>query len=160
MTTGRQERLHGLLPAISGRTDHGKPNIAKENYMAKAKQHDHHLEEANAPTPSQDVATENPDAPIYVRAIRIGHYDLTRHYPVGYDHPRAGQVFVLKSRDGISRRGNRDIPVHVTAAQQFSDKWMERVSDEEGRSAVSKQGRRPAKQAVITKSAADRSAVI
>lgn len=109
--------------------------------------------------PAAEPQAVDQDAPIYVRATRIGYYDHSRHYPVGYDHARAGMVFVLQSRDGIRKVGSREEKVHVTAEQQFSSLWMERIDSEEGRASMSAQGRRPMQKTIIKKAAADRSVI-
>lgn len=111
-----------------------------------------------APDQEQPQKNTDPDAPIYVRATKTGHYGLTRHYAIGYDHPRAGHVFVLEARDGISKSGSKPKAVHVTAEEQFSDLWMERVSEAEGNAALDAQGRRTKKPNIIRKSASDRTA--
>ena len=108
----------------------------------------------------QPEKNADPDAPIYARATKVGYYGLTRHYPVGYDHPRAGHVFMIEARDGISKVKGRPKEVHLTAEAQFSHNWMERVSEAEGNAALDAQGRSPKKNAVIHKTAADRSAAV
>lgn len=44
-----------------------------------------------------------------VRAVKMGFYNHQRRYPVGSNHPKAGEVFAIKS------------------AEDFSEKWMQWV---------------------------------
>lgn len=93
--------------------------------------------------------------PIEVRATRVGYYGNRRHYPAGFDHPRAGEVFFLKAQQG-KRKGK---VMNISAEAQFSAKWMERVSPEEAAQDMRFRQAHPAKKAVITKTAADRSVI-
>jgi hypothetical protein len=108
---------------------------------------------------SQDQASES-DV-IYVRATRVGFGpDNKRYYPLGFDHPRAGEIFELRPRRGGRKdKVGRVTPVVISAEAQFSKSWMEKVSKEEAQVDFSKRRKSPHRQAIITKTAADRSVI-
>ena len=56
---------------------------------------------------------------IRVVATRLGFYGHLRRRP--------GDVFTLRPYKGHRRNGNKLDPVEVSADQQFSDRWMEKV---------------------------------
>lgn len=95
------------------------------------------------------------DGTIYVRATQIGYYENLRRYPIGFDHPRAGEIFELIDRE-TTRKGKL---IRISAVSQFSEKWMQRVGDAEAEKDMATRRRLPPKRAIITKDAANRSVI-
>jgi len=104
--------------------------------------------------------TQEVEDVINVRAKRVGYYDNRRHYPIDFNHPRAGEVFTLRERSGGRRNKKGKVePITLTARQQFAPSWMEEVTEQEAESDAQLRRRVPAKRQIITKPAADRSVI-
>lgn len=119
------------------------------------------VEEAPARVVAVQKERSSEDDVIYARAIRVGFYEHVRRYPVGHDHPRAGEVFAIRPQSGAHKTGGSGamIPIHLTPRMQFSKGWMEEVEPDLGKQLVSRQIGIVHKPAIIKKPLGNQSVI-